>query len=157
MLADTSRSHLTLSLTVNSQNVDGYYSWPWLSVLIKIMFSCEATSQAELPIDKACSCYNCVRVECGQAHVLWLISFQYWRKSAACDDSNQVWARFCCAWHVYDVVVGELFTYLLWSVIWVLHWLIQFHGYWLQNDRCQFHTENVYVEVLMKLVDLSWV
>jgi len=71
------------------------------------------------------------------------------RKSAACDDSNQVWARFCCAWHVYDVVVGELFTHVLWSVIWVLHWLIQFHGYWLQNDRCQFHTANVYVEVLM--------
>ena len=60
---------------------------------------------------------------------------------------------------MHDVVVGEVFTHVLRSVIWVHHWLIQFLGYrgayWLQSDRCQFHTANVCVEVLTKLVDLS--
>src|SRR6218665_2928163 len=37
---------------------------------------------------------------------------------------------------------------------WVHHWLNQFHNYWLQNYKSQFHTASACIEVFLKLANL---
>jgi len=55
---------------------------------------------------------------------------------------------------MFTMLWSEVFKHVSWSIVWIHHWLNQYHDYWLQNDKSQFHTAYVCVEVFMKLANL---